>query len=60
MSQVFSEHGVNITQANCQANDETKATNTFEVLIESADQLRNVMRAIERIKGVHSVQRMRK
>jgi len=59
ISQVFSANGVNITQANCRAEDETKAINTFEVLVENTNQLRSVMRAIERIAGVHSVQRNR-
>jgi len=59
ISQVFSTNGVNITQANCRAEDDMKAINTFEVLVENTNQLRSVMRAIGRIKGVYSVQRNR-
>ena len=53
----FTEHGINISKAVCRALDENRAINTFEVRVESADQLRTVSRAIERIDGVLSVQR---
>ncbi len=53
----FQDFGINITEANCRT-DATRAINTFQVVVESAEQLRTVMRSIERIKGVYSVERV--
>ncbi|MFT7622551.1 MAG: guanosine-3',5'-bis(diphosphate) 3'-pyrophosphohydrolase [Myxococcota bacterium] len=53
----FQDFGINITEANCKT-DSATAMNTFQVIVESAEQLRTVMRSIERIKGVHSVERV--
>ena len=57
ISQSFTELGINIIEANCRT-DGSHAINSFEVTVESADQLRNVMRSIERIRGVISVKRV--
>ncbi len=58
ISQTFSEAGVNISQANCRAMGDDRAVNTFEISISDLKQLKNVMQRIERIKGVHSVERV--
>ena len=58
ISQSFHEFGINIQEAHCRANTD-HAVNTFEVMVEGADQLRSVMRAIAAIAGVHSVDRVR-
>jgi GTP pyrophosphokinase len=58
ISQKFSAAGVNISQANCRATGDDRAVNTFEVAISDLKQLQGVMSAIERIKGVHSVERV--
>ncbi len=58
ISHIFSEAGVNISQASCrtQAPGE-RAVNDFEVTIGDLTQLKAVMRSIERIDGVTSVER---
>jgi GTP pyrophosphokinase len=58
VSQSFHEQGININQATCTTNGRS-AINRFEVTVENANQLRTVMRSIERIGGVHSVERVR-
>jgi GTP diphosphokinase / guanosine-3',5'-bis(diphosphate) 3'-diphosphatase len=58
LSQSFNELGVNISQANCRALDDHKAINTFQFSVADLEQLKTVMRALQRIDGVYSVQRM--
>jgi GTP diphosphokinase / guanosine-3',5'-bis(diphosphate) 3'-diphosphatase len=58
ISQSFHEQGVNISQANCRAADDHRAINTFQFSVSDLDQLKGVIRAIQRISGVYSVQRM--
>ncbi|MBT9558544.1 MAG: bifunctional (p)ppGpp synthetase/guanosine-3',5'-bis(diphosphate) 3'-pyrophosphohydrolase [Myxococcales bacterium] len=58
ISQSFSEYGINITGVACKT-DALRALNSFEIMVDSLSQLRGVMRAIERIPGVHAVQRVR-
>ncbi|MEW5743247.1 MAG: bifunctional (p)ppGpp synthetase/guanosine-3',5'-bis(diphosphate) 3'-pyrophosphohydrolase [Myxococcota bacterium] len=58
MSQVFSKKGVNISQANCRATGDDRAVNTFEVTISDLKQLTDVMRSIEKLTGVFSVERI--
>jgi GTP pyrophosphokinase len=58
MSQVFSQKGVNISQANCRATGDDRAVNTFEVTISDLKQLTDVMRSIEKLTGVFSVERI--
>lgn len=57
MSQIFTEDGVNISEANCKVVGQGKAVNTFEVLIQDKDQLRKVLGKIRSIKGVLTVDR---
>jgi GTP pyrophosphokinase len=58
MSRAFSEQGVNITSANCRSTGGGRAVNTFHFHVYDLDHLRQVMRAIQKIKGVHSVERL--
>jgi GTP diphosphokinase / guanosine-3',5'-bis(diphosphate) 3'-diphosphatase len=58
LSQSFNQLGVNISQANCRSVDENKAINTFSFSVTDLEQLKTVMRALQRINGVYSVSRM--
>jgi GTP pyrophosphokinase len=59
ISQKFSEAGVNISQASCRTmTPGERAVNDFEVTIGDLTQLKAVMRSIERIDGVTSVERV--
>jgi GTP diphosphokinase / guanosine-3',5'-bis(diphosphate) 3'-diphosphatase len=57
ISQTFSEAGVNISQANCRTSPGERAINDFEVTVGDLKQLTTVIRSIERIDGVFSVER---
>ncbi|RJS16314.1 GTP pyrophosphokinase [Corallococcus sp. H22C18031201] len=58
MTNIFSKKGVNISQANCRATGDDRAVNTFEVTISDLKQLTDLMRTIERLNGVYSVERI--
>ncbi|HYH96998.1 bifunctional (p)ppGpp synthetase/guanosine-3',5'-bis(diphosphate) 3'-pyrophosphohydrolase [Hyalangium sp.] len=58
ISNTFSKKGVNISQANCRATGDDRAVNTFEVTISDLKQLTDLIRTIERLNGVHSVERI--
>jgi len=58
MSETFADVGVNILQANARSNGEQGAVSTFEIEIVDVKQLNDVVRAIGKIPGVHSVERM--
>ncbi len=58
MSQTFSGAGVNILNANCKTRKDSRATNMFLVTVKDAEQLRRVMKDIEALSGVHSVERV--
>jgi guanosine-3',5'-bis(diphosphate) 3'-pyrophosphohydrolase len=58
ISNTFSKKGVNISQANCRATGDDRAVNTFEVVISDLKQLTELMRTIERLHGVFSVERI--
>ncbi|MEO6772817.1 MAG: bifunctional (p)ppGpp synthetase/guanosine-3',5'-bis(diphosphate) 3'-pyrophosphohydrolase [Kofleriaceae bacterium] len=58
ISQCFTDQGVNISQAHCRATDDGRAVNTFHALVRDLDQLKQVTRALSRIKGVFSVDRV--
>lgn len=57
ISQTFTNHGVNISSANCKVVGNNYADNTFEIAIKNSDQLRQVIMALEMINGVISVER---
>ncbi|MGE3547550.1 MAG: bifunctional (p)ppGpp synthetase/guanosine-3',5'-bis(diphosphate) 3'-pyrophosphohydrolase, partial [Kofleriaceae bacterium] len=58
ISQSFTDHGVNISQAHCRATEDGRAVNTFHALVKDLDQLKQVIRSLSRIKGVFSVDRV--
>jgi GTP pyrophosphokinase len=58
MTEVFSSKGISIIQANARALNESRAVSTFEVGIRDLGQLRDVMSAMERLDGVHLVERL--
>jgi guanosine-3',5'-bis(diphosphate) 3'-pyrophosphohydrolase len=58
MSDAFSARSISIVQANARALSETKAVSTFEVGIKDLGQLKDVMAALQKLPGVHSVERM--
>jgi guanosine-3',5'-bis(diphosphate) 3'-pyrophosphohydrolase len=58
ISNTFAKKGVNISQANCRATGDDRAVNTFEVVISDLKQLTDLMRSIERLQGVFSVERI--
>jgi GTP pyrophosphokinase len=58
ISHIFSEAGINISQASCRTTTPgERAINDFEVTIGDLTELKAVMRSIERIEGVTSVER---
>ena len=57
VSQTFSEAGINIAQANVRSSSD-KAVLSFEVSVQDLKQLTGVMRNLERVEGVHSVERV--
>ncbi|HEX9242178.1 MAG TPA: bifunctional (p)ppGpp synthetase/guanosine-3',5'-bis(diphosphate) 3'-pyrophosphohydrolase [Anaeromyxobacter sp.] len=58
ISHIFSEAGINISQASCRTmTPGERAVNDFEVTIGDLTQLKSVMRSIGRIEGVTSVER---
>jgi GTP pyrophosphokinase len=58
ISQAISEAGMNISQATCRTTGSDRAVNTFEIATSDVKQLRSVMRSIERLDGVMTVERM--
>ena len=58
LSQSFNDLGVNISQANCRSMDDHKAINTFTFAVQDLDQLKTVMRALQKVSGVFQVSRM--
>ena len=59
MTEAISEQGSNIAGASIRINDDKTATNSFDVEIKDLAQLRAVMKALERVKGIISVARVR-
>ena len=58
ISQTFSEHSLNISQANCRAIDNDRSINTFKINVVDTDQLTKIIRALQKLSGVFAVQRM--
>lgn len=59
MSEAITDQGVNIKEASARSMDDQKALNVFEVEIRDTAQLRHVMNALEKVKGVIQVERVR-
>ena len=58
VSLAFSDQGINISTANCHSTGNSRAVNTFHFSVFNLDHLKQVMRAIQKIKGVYSVERI--
>jgi guanosine-3',5'-bis(diphosphate) 3'-pyrophosphohydrolase len=58
ISKCFTEHGVNISQAKCRTTEDRRGINTFQVMVGHVDQLKTVIRAIQGLDGVLSVDRV--
>ncbi len=54
----FSGQGINISEANCRACDDGKAINVFTFVCSDLSQLKNVMRALQKVEGVVGVDRI--
>ncbi len=59
ISKSMSQAGVNISQAQIRTTSDKRAINTFEVSIHDANHLTTVMKSLEKISGVVSVERIR-
>lgn len=59
MSKTISNEGVNISQASIRTTNDEKAINIFEVEIKNITQLKGVMRALEKLSGIITVERIR-
>jgi len=58
ISQIISEAGMNISQASCKTTSPgERAVNEFEIAVGDVKQLTSVIRSIEKIEGVQTVQR---
>ena len=58
VSQSFHNVGANITAVNCRTFPDQRAVNNFTVLISDTSQLSNVIRSIQKLDGVTSVERV--
>ncbi len=58
ISQTLSSQRVNISEANCRADDEGRAHNTFTFQCSDLGHLKNVMKALGKLNGVVSVDRV--
>ena len=59
MTEAITSQGVNIAQATARTTEEHNAVNTFDVEITGVEQLRHVLKSLERVKGIISVERVR-
>ena len=53
----FSQLSINISEANCRAGDDGKAVNVFTFVCSDLSQLKNVMKALQKVQGVVAVER---
>jgi GTP diphosphokinase / guanosine-3',5'-bis(diphosphate) 3'-diphosphatase len=54
---VFTDNGLNITEATCRSQEEGRAVNVFLCTVDDLDKLRTVMRGIAKLNGVLDVER---
>jgi len=57
VGQTFSAQGINIHEANCRAGDDGRAINLFTFVCTDLDQLKLVMKALQKVQGVVTVER---
>ena len=58
VSQTFSKEEINITEANCRSGDDGRAHNIFTFNCTDLSQLKNVMKALQKVNGVVEVARI--
>ena len=58
VSQTFSKESINITEANCRSGDDGRAHNVFTFNCTDLSQLKNVMKALQKVSGVVEVARI--
>ncbi len=58
VSQAFSAQKINLSEANCRASDDGNAQNVFTFLASDVNQLKGVMKAVKKVQGVVSVERV--
>jgi GTP pyrophosphokinase len=58
VSQTFSAQKINISEANCRAQDDGRAQNVFTFFVSDLNQLKNVMKALAKVQGVVNVERV--
>jgi GTP diphosphokinase / guanosine-3',5'-bis(diphosphate) 3'-diphosphatase len=58
ISERFTTSGANILNANCRARKDRRAVNTFTIAVRDATQLRSLIKDIESLNGIHSVERL--
>jgi GTP pyrophosphokinase len=59
LANAFTKLGINISEATCRTTGDGQAINTFKCGVLDLEQLKKVVRALESVKGVHSVERAR-
>jgi GTP pyrophosphokinase len=57
VGQTFMAQGINISEANCRASDDGRAVNLFSFVCADLAQLKAVMKALHKVKGVVAVER---
>ncbi|HTQ42208.1 MAG TPA: bifunctional (p)ppGpp synthetase/guanosine-3',5'-bis(diphosphate) 3'-pyrophosphohydrolase [Polyangiaceae bacterium] len=57
VGQTFMAQGINISEANCRAGDDGRAVNLFSFVCADLEQLKKVMKALTKVKGVVAVER---
>ncbi len=58
VSQTFSAQKINISEANCRAQDDGRACNVFTFHVSDLTQLKSVMKALTKVSGVVNVERV--
>ena len=58
VSKEIAAHDINITNANCRSIGDEKAVNSFEIAVKSVTDLNRLIKALEKLKGVISVDRV--
>jgi GTP diphosphokinase / guanosine-3',5'-bis(diphosphate) 3'-diphosphatase len=58
VSQTFSSQKINISEANCRAEDDDRACNLFTFTVTDIAQLKTVMKALQKVPGVVGVERV--
>ncbi len=57
VGQTFMAQGINISEANCRASDDGRAVNLFSFVCQDLQELKKVMKALQKVKGVVVVER---